>query len=98
MQGEEKHLPLPTHIDLMYVHCNVLEKLGFILRFLCLKAFGAQAPYSCKLINGNLKEWELWAVHKSGYLAYILLQMASFSTEGIWNILQRKEWRRNIQQ
>lgn len=51
MQDEEKHLPLPTHIDLMYVHCNVLEKLGFILHFLCLKAFGAQAPYSCKLIK-----------------------------------------------
>lgn len=81
MQDEEKHLPLLTHIDLMYVHCNVLEKLGFILHFLCLKAFGAQATYSCKLIK-----WEfegVKALHKSDYLAYILLQMASFSTEGI---------------
>lgn len=65
----------------MYVHCNVSEKLGFILHFLCLKAFGAQVPYSRKLIK-----WEfegMTAVHKSGYLAYILLQRASFSTEGI---------------
>lgn len=81
MQGEEKHLPLLAHTDLMYVHCNVLEKLGFILYFLCLKAFGAQAPYSCKLIK-----WEfegMRAVHTTGYLAYILLQRASFSAEGI---------------
>lgn len=81
MQDEEKCLPLPPHVDLLYVHCNVVEKLGFILHFLCLCALRAPAPYSCKLIK---REFEgMSAVHKSSYLTHIFLQTASFATEGI---------------
>lgn len=81
MKGEGKCLPLPPHVHLLYVHCNVAEKLGFVLHFLCLGALGAQPPYSCKLIK-----WEFEGMntgHKSSYLTYILLQTASSATEGI---------------
>lgn len=62
MQDEEKCLPLPPHVDLLHVHCNVAEKLRFILHFLCLRALGARAPYSCKLIH---REFEgMSVVHK----------------------------------
>lgn len=51
MQDEEKCLPLPPHVDLFCVHCNIAEKLGFTLHCLCLSAFRAHTPYSCKLIK-----------------------------------------------